>query len=103
MHVVRLIDFDNLKEACVGSMFSQSTGTTIEDEVHEDEDGADFDDDENPLVEYLYAQGLSLGDEEIGNPWDMLPLREDYLGKPFVTRLTRTNVRRHIMVCYLVW
>ena len=26
MHVVGLIDFDNLKEACVGSMFSQSTG-----------------------------------------------------------------------------
>ena len=74
-----------------------------EDEVHEDEDGADSDDDENPLVEYLYAQGLSLGDEEIGNLWDMLPLREDYLGKPFVTRLTRTNVKRHIMVCYLVW
>ena len=79
-----------------------------EDEVHEEEDGADSDDDdsdddENPLVEYLYAQGLSLGDEEIGNLWDMLPLREDYLGKPFVTRLTRTNVKRHIMVCYLVW
>ena len=36
-----------------------------EDEVHEDEDGADSDDDENPLVEYLYAQGLRLGDEEI--------------------------------------
>ncbi|XBI75331.1 hypothetical protein VPH35_068711 [Triticum aestivum] len=68
-----------------------------EHEVHEDEDGADLDDDENPLVEYLYAQGLSLGDEEIGNLWDMLPLREDYLGKPFVTRLTRTNVKRHIM------
>ena len=79
-----------------------------EDEVHEEEDGADSDDDgshddENPLVEYLYAQGLRLGDEEIGNLWDMLPLREDYLGKPFVTRLTRTNVKRHIMVCYLVW
>ena len=26
MHVVGLIDFDNLEEACVGSMFSQSTG-----------------------------------------------------------------------------
>ncbi|KAM3373461.1 hypothetical protein ACQJBY_020097 [Aegilops geniculata] len=74
-----------------------------EDEVHEEEDGADSDDDdsdddENPLVEYLYAQGLRLGDEEIGNLWDMLPLREDYLGKPFVTRLTRTNVKRHIML-----
>nr|XP_045083646.1 uncharacterized protein LOC123493713 [Aegilops tauschii subsp. strangulata] len=73
-----------------------------EDKVHEEEDGADSDDDdsdddENPLVEYLYAQGLRLGDEEISNLWDMLPLREDYLGKPFVTRLTRTNVKRHIM------
>ena len=29
MHVVGLIDLDNLEEACVGSMFSQSTGTTI--------------------------------------------------------------------------
>ena len=74
-----------------------------EHEVHEDEDGADLDDDENPLVEYLYAQGLRLGDEEIGNLWDMLPLREDYLGKPFVTRLTRTNVKQHLMVCYLLW
>ena len=26
MHVVGLIDFDNLEEACIGSMFSQSTG-----------------------------------------------------------------------------
>ena len=74
-----------------------------EDEVHEEDDGEDLDDDENPLVEYLYAQGLRLGDEEIGNLWDMLPLREDYLGKPFVTRLTRTNVKQHLMVCYLLW
>ena len=29
MEVVGLIDFDNLEEACVGSMFSQSTGTMI--------------------------------------------------------------------------
>ena len=74
-----------------------------EDEVHEEDDGEDSDDDENPLDEALYAQRLRLSGDETCNLWDMLPLREDYLGKPFVTRLTRTNVKRHIMVCYLVW
>lgn len=29
MHVVGLIDFDNLEEACVGRMFSQSTGLMV--------------------------------------------------------------------------
>ena len=29
MHVVRLIDFDNLEEACVGRMLSQSTGLMV--------------------------------------------------------------------------
>ena len=74
-----------------------------EDEVHEEDDDEDSDDDENPLDEALYAQRLRLSGDETCNLWDMLPLREDYLGKPFVTRLTRTNVKRHIMVCYLVW
>jgi hypothetical protein len=74
-----------------------------EDEVHEEDDGEDSDDDENPLDEALYAQGLRLSGEETGNLWDMLPLREDYVGMPFVTRLTRTNVKQHLMVCYLVW
>jgi hypothetical protein len=74
-----------------------------EDEVHEEDDREDSDDDENPLDEALYAQRLRLSGEETCNLWDMLPLREDYVGMPFVTRLTRTNVKQHIMVCYLVW
>ena len=74
-----------------------------EDEVHEDEDGADSDDDENPLDEALYAQRLRLSGDETCNLWDMLPLREDYVGMPFMTRLTRTNVKQHLMVCYLLW
>jgi hypothetical protein len=74
-----------------------------EDEVHEEDDGEDSDDDENPLDEALYAQRLRLSGEETCNLWDMLPLREDYVGMPFVTRLTRTNVKQHLMVCYLVW
>ena len=79
-----------------------------EDEVHEEEDGADSDDDnsdddEGPLNEALYAKRLRLSDEESGNLWDILPLSEDYVGMPFMTRLTRTNVKQHLMVCYLLW
>ncbi|XBH97227.1 hypothetical protein VPH35_087500 [Triticum aestivum] len=68
-----------------------------EDEVHEEDDGEDLDDDENPLDEALYAQRLRLSGEETCNLWDMLPLREDYVRMPFVTRLTRTNVKQHLM------
>ena len=71
-----------------------------EDEVHEEDDGQDSDDDENPLDEALYAQRLRLSGDETCNLWDMLPLREDYVGMPFMTRLTRTNVKQHLMVCY---
>ena len=74
-----------------------------EDEVHEEDDGEDSDDDENPLDEALYAQGVRLSNEETNNLWDMLPLCEDYVGMPFVTSLTKTNVKQHLMVCYLVW
>ena len=74
-----------------------------EDEVHEEDDGEDSDDDENSLDEALYAQRLRLSGDETCNLWDMLPLREDYVGMPFVTRLTRTNVKQHLMVCYLLW
>ena len=74
-----------------------------EDEFHEEDDGEDSDDDENPLDEALYAQRLRLSGDEMCNLWDMLPLREDYVGMPFVTGLTKTNVKQHLMVCYLVW
>ena len=70
--------------------------------AHEDSDDVVSDDDEGPLNEALYAQRLRLSDEESGNLWDILPPREDYVGTPFVTRLTRTNIKQHLMVFYLV-
>ena len=59
-------------------------------------------DDEDPLDEALYAQGIGLSEDESGNLWYILPPRDDYVGMPFVTHLRRTNVNRHVMVCYLV-
>ena len=58
--------------------------------------------DEDPLDEALYAQRMRLSEDETGSLWEKLPPREAYIGMPFLTRLTRTNVNRHVMVCYLV-
>ena len=33
------------------------------------------------------------------NLWDIIPPRDDFVGVPFVTRLTSTMVDRHEMVC----
>nr|XP_020197988.1 lysine-rich arabinogalactan protein 19-like [Aegilops tauschii subsp. strangulata] len=51
----------------------------------------------DPLDEALYAKGIRLSEDESGNLWYILPPRDDYVGMPFVTRLTRTNVCRHVM------
>jgi hypothetical protein len=58
--------------------------------------------DEDPLDEALYAQRMRLSEDESDNLWQKLPPRDAYVGMPFVTRLTWTNVNRHVMVCYLV-
>ena len=58
--------------------------------------------DEDPLDEALYAQRMRLSEEESGNLCYILPPRDAYVGMPFMTRLTRTNVNRRLMVCYLV-
>ncbi|XP_044354484.1 uncharacterized protein [Triticum aestivum] len=54
-------------------------------------------DDEDPLDEALYAQRIRLSEDDSGNLWYILPPRDDYVGMPFVTRLTGTNVNRHVM------
>ena len=38
------------------------------------------------------CKGIRLSEDESGNLWYILPPRDDYVGMPFVTRLTRTNV-----------
>ena len=43
---------------------------------------------------------MRLSEEEVCNLWDIIPPRDDFVGVPFVTRLTSTMVNRHEMVCY---
>ncbi len=76
----------------------------VEDD-EDDEDDVDNEDpldedDENPLHEAIVAQRMRLGEEEVCNLWDIIPPRDDFVGVPFVTRLTNTMVDRHDMVCY---
>ena len=66
--------------------------------VEDDED--DEDDEEDPLHEAIVAQRTRLSEEEVSNLWDIIPPRADFVGVPFVTRLTSTMVDRHDMVCY---
>ena len=53
-----------------------------------------------PLHEAIVAQRMRLSEEEVCNLWDIIPPRDDFVGVPFVTRLTNTMVHRHDMVCY---
>ena len=73
----------------------------VEDDK-DDEDNEDplDEDDENPLHEAIIAQRMRLSEEEVCNLWDIIPPRDDFVGVPFVTRLTNTMVDRHDMVCY---
>ena len=57
-------------------------------------------DDEDPLHEAIVAQRTRLSKEEVSNLWDIIPPCADFVGVPFVTRLTSTMVDRHDMVCY---
>ena len=59
----------------------------------------DDEDDEDPLHEAIVAQRMRLSEEEVCNLWDIIPPRADFVGVPFVTRLTSTMVDRHMMVC----
>ena len=60
------------------------------------------DKDDDPLDENHYAKGIRLSEDESGNLWYILPPRDDYVGMPFVTRLRRTNVDRHVMGMLLI-
>ena len=73
--------------------------------VEDDEDDEDNEypldeDDENPLHEAIIAQRMRLSEEEVCNLWDIIPPCDDFVGVPFVTRLTSTMVDRPDMVCY---
>ncbi|KAM3208195.1 hypothetical protein ACQJBY_063087 [Aegilops geniculata] len=67
------------------------------DEHDEDNEDPLDEDDENPLHEVIAAQRMRLSDEEVCNLWDIIPPRDDFVGVPFVTRLTSTMVDRHEM------
>ena len=71
-----------------------------DDEDDEDNEDPLDEDDENPLHEAIVAQRMRLSEEEVCNLWDIIPPRDDFVGVPFVTRLTSTMVDRHEMVCY---
>ena len=59
-------------------------------------------DDEDPFDDAIFAQRLKLSEQEVENLLDRLPQRESYIGVPFVTRLTKTNLIEGTMVCYLI-
>ena len=69
----------------------------------DDEDNEDplDEDDEDLLHEAIIAQRMRLSEEEVCNLWDIIPPRDDFVGAPFVTRLTNPMVDRHEMVCYM--
>ncbi|XP_073365796.1 uncharacterized protein [Aegilops tauschii subsp. strangulata] len=76
----------------------------VEDDEDDEDDKDDEDnedpldeDDENPLHEAIVAQRMRLSEEEVCNLWDIIPPRDDFVGVPFVTRLTSTMVDRHEM------
>ena len=71
-----------------------------DDEDDEDNEDPLDEDDEDPLHEAIVAQRMRLSEEEVCNLWDIIPPRADFVGVPFVTRLTNTMVDRHDMVCY---
>ena len=59
----------------------------------------DYEDDDDPLGDAIVDQRMKLSEEEVCNLWDIIPPRADFVGVPFVTRLTSTMVDQHIMVC----
>ena len=69
------------------------------EEDDEDDENPVDEDDEDPLHEAIYAQRMRLSEEEVSNLWDIIPPRADFVGVPFVTRLTNTMVDRDDMVC----
>ncbi|XBI17935.1 hypothetical protein VPH35_059849 [Triticum aestivum] len=73
------------------------TGDDEDDEDDEDNEDPLDEDDENPLHEAIIAQTMRLSEEEVCNLWDIIPPRDDFVGVPFVTRLTSTMVDRHEM------
>ncbi|XBI08863.1 hypothetical protein VPH35_136537 [Triticum aestivum] len=73
------------------------TGDDEDDEDDEDNEDPLDEDDENPLHEAIVAQRMRLSEEEVCNLWDIIPPRDDFVGVPFVTRLTSTMVDRHEM------
>src|SRR4051812_22510350 len=63
-----------------------------DDEDDEDNEDSLNEDDENPLHEAIIAQRMRLSEEEVCNLWDIIPPCDDFVGVPFVTRLTSTMV-----------
>ena len=58
--------------------------------------------DEDPFDDAIFAQRLKLSEQEVENLLDRLPQRESYIGVPFMTRLTKSNLHEGTMVCYLI-
>ena len=61
-----------------------------DDEDDEDNEDPLNEDDENPLHEAIIAQRMRLSEEEVCNLCDIIPRRDDFVGVPFMTRLTCT-------------
>ena len=71
--------------------------------INKAEDYEDDEDDDDPLGDAIVAQRMKLSEEEVCNLWDIIPPCADFVGVPFVTRLTSTMVDRHMMVCCIYY
>ena len=55
---------------------------------------------EDQMENAIYARSIILNDDEEDNFYDALHPRQNIIGVPFVTRLTRTNLEGLVMVCF---
>ena len=69
-----------------------------EDEDEEEEEEEEEDDDDAALAATLFAQRCNLTEPKQYHLLEILPPLNTYIGVPFVTRLTSTNVNINTMV-----
>ena len=70
-----------------------------EDENSEDSDGSHEGDESEEEDGYILAQRVELSTREKNRVFQLLPERDTYVGVPFVTHLTNTNLKKGVMVC----
>lgn len=69
------------------------------EEYSGDEEGGD---DNHPVKSTIFSRRCNLSNTEEENLIDNFPPANSFIGLPFVTRLTKTNIKLHNMVCFQV-